>query len=167
MFESTALPPRFKARLPFKIPSFSFRGGGLFSLAFKILLIISPLLFLRACLITYVAPDQIGMRQISFGPNKGLQKVLVRAGYRRQIAGYEKIQTFPRNIQLVEFTNDESERGADHISEATTHDASERRRCPRRASAGAPSPKRAGAPPTCARPPGSARAGARGRSAAG
>jgi regulator of protease activity HflC (stomatin/prohibitin superfamily) len=71
-------------------------------------------LFLRACFITYVAPDQIGMRQISFGPNKGLQKKLVRAGYRRQIAGYEKIQTFPRNIQLIEFTNDESERGADH-----------------------------------------------------
>ncbi|MDP9195132.1 MAG: SPFH domain-containing protein [Acidobacteriota bacterium] len=114
MFESTALPPRFKARLPFKIPPFSFRGSRLFSLAFKLLLILSPLLFLRACLITYVAPDQIGMRQISFGPNKGLQKTLVRAGYRRQIAGYEKIQTFPRNIQLIEFTNDASERGADH-----------------------------------------------------
>jgi regulator of protease activity HflC (stomatin/prohibitin superfamily) len=114
MFESASLPPRFKARLPLKIPSFSFRGGRLFSLAFKLLLIISPLLFLRACFITYVAPDQIGMRQISFGPNKGLQKTLVRAGYRRQIAGYEKIQTFPRNIQLIEFTNDESERGADH-----------------------------------------------------
>ncbi len=114
MFESASLPPRFKARLPLKIPSFSFRGGGLIAFAFKILLIISPLLFLRACFITYVAPDQIGMRQISFGPNKGLQKTLVRAGYRRQIAGYEKIQTFPRNIQLIEFTNDESERGADH-----------------------------------------------------
>ena len=114
MFESAAQQPRFRARLPFKMPSFSFRGGRFFSLIFKLLLIISPLLFLRACFITYVAPDQIGMRQISFGPNKGLQKTLVRAGYRRQIAGYEKIQTFPRNIQLVEFTNDESERGADH-----------------------------------------------------
>jgi regulator of protease activity HflC (stomatin/prohibitin superfamily) len=114
MFESASIPPRFKARLPFKMPSFSFRGGGCLSFAFKILLIISPLLFLRACFITYVAPDQIGMRQISFGPNKGLQKNLVSAGYRRQIAGYEKIQTFPRNIQLIEFTNDEGERGADH-----------------------------------------------------
>ncbi len=114
MFESASVSPRFKARFPLKIPTFTFRGGRLFSLAFKLLLIISPLLFLRACFITYVAPDQIGMRQISFGPNKGLQKSLVRAGYRRQIAGYEKIQTFPRNIQLIEFTNDESERGADH-----------------------------------------------------
>lgn len=114
MFESAALPPRFKARFPFKMPSFSFRGGGLMSLLLRLLLIISPLLFLRACVITYVAPDQIGMRQISFGPNKGLQKTLVRAGYRRQIAGYEKIQTFPRNIQLVEFTNDESEGSGDH-----------------------------------------------------
>ena len=112
MFESAAVPPRFKARFPVKLPSL--RGGGCASLAVKLLLVLSPLLFLRACLITYVAPDQIGMRQISFGPNKGLQKELVRAGYRRQIAGYEKIQTFPRNIQLIEFTNDESEKSGDH-----------------------------------------------------
>ena len=38
MFESASLPPRFKARLPLKIPSFSFRGGGFISFAFKILL---------------------------------------------------------------------------------------------------------------------------------
>jgi regulator of protease activity HflC (stomatin/prohibitin superfamily) len=115
MFESaTARPPRFKAGFPIKMPSFSFRGGGIMSLLFKLLLVISPLLFLRACVVTYVAPDQIGLRQVSFGPNKGLQKTLVRAGYRRQIAGYEKIQTFPRNIQVVEFTNSDAERGSDH-----------------------------------------------------
>jgi len=114
MFESATSQPRFKARLPIRMPSFSFRGGGFLRLAAKILLIISPLLFLRACFVTYVAPDQIGMRQVSFGPNKGLQKSLVRAGYRRQIAGYEKIQTFPRNIQVIEFTNDESEKSGDH-----------------------------------------------------
>jgi regulator of protease activity HflC (stomatin/prohibitin superfamily) len=114
MFESATQQPRFKARLPFKFPTFSFRGGGCIGVGLKILLVISPLLFLRACFITYIAPDQIGMRQISFGPNKGLQKTLVSPGYRRQIAGYEKIQTFPRNIQLIEFTNDESEKGGDH-----------------------------------------------------
>lgn len=114
MFESASIPPRFKAGFPIKLPAFKFRGGGCASFALKLLLIVSPLLFLRACLVTYVAPDQIGMRQIAFGPNKGLQKTLVRAGYRRQIAGYEKIQTFPRNIQLIEFTSDEGERGADH-----------------------------------------------------
>ena len=69
MFESTAIPPRFKARFPVKMPSFSFRGGRFISLLLRLLLIVSPLLFLRACVITYVAPDQIGMRQIAFGPS--------------------------------------------------------------------------------------------------
>ena len=61
-----------------------------------------------------MTPDRIGLRQISFGPNKGLQKQLVRPGYRRAISGYETIRTFPRNVQAIEFTNDETERGADH-----------------------------------------------------
>src|SRR5207302_9743525 len=73
-----------------------------------------PLILMRACLITYVPLDQIGLRQVSFGMNKGLQKQLVEPGYRRAISGYETIRTFPRNIQAVEFTNDETERGADH-----------------------------------------------------
>ena len=62
----------------------------------------------------HVPPDRIGLRQISFGPSKGLQKQLVRPGYRRAISGYETIHTFPRNVQAIEFTNDESERGSDH-----------------------------------------------------
>jgi regulator of protease activity HflC (stomatin/prohibitin superfamily) len=115
MFESSAVPPRrFKARFAVKMPSFQFRGGRLLSFAFKLLLVISPLLFLRGCVITYVSPGEIGLRQISFGPNKGLQKSLVGAGYRRQIRGYETIRTFPRDIQIVEFTDNEAERSPDH-----------------------------------------------------
>jgi regulator of protease activity HflC (stomatin/prohibitin superfamily) len=114
MFENTTVPPRFKARFPLKVPSFSFRGGRLFSFLFKVLLVLSPLLFLRGCLITYVAPGEIALRQISFGPNKGLQKTLVGAGYRRQIRGYETVRTFPRDLQIIEFTNNPAERSPDH-----------------------------------------------------
>ena len=114
MFESTSVPPRFKARLPLKMPSFSFRGGGCLSLLARVLLVLSPLLFVRGCLMTYVAPDEIALRQISFGPNKGLQKTLVRPGYRRQIRSYETVRTFPRNIQVVEFTNSDAERSLHH-----------------------------------------------------
>jgi len=63
---------------------------------------------------TYVPPDEIGLRQISFGSSKGLQKTLVHPGYRRQIRSYETIRTFPRNIQVVEFTDSEIERSQDH-----------------------------------------------------
>ncbi|HEX9160462.1 MAG TPA: SPFH domain-containing protein [Thermoanaerobaculia bacterium] len=77
-------------------------------------MIISPVLFLRACVFTYVAPGEIGLRQVSFGPNKGLQKNLIQSGYRRQIRGYETVRTFRRDVQAIEFTNDPTERGADH-----------------------------------------------------
>jgi len=114
MFETaTATSPRFKARL--NIPKFvSFFGGGPGKKIFKLALLAVPFVLLRACLFTYVPPDQIGLRQVSFGPSKGLQKHLVGPGYRRQIFGYETIRTFPRNVQAVEFTNDPTERGADH-----------------------------------------------------
>lgn len=114
MFESATSAPRFRARFPIKLPSFSFRGGGLVGLILKLLLVLTPFFFLRACVITYVPPDQIGLRQVAFGPNKGLQKSLVGAGYRRQVRGYETIRTFPRDMQVVEFTNSEAEGGGDH-----------------------------------------------------
>lgn len=114
MFESATAKPRFSARFPIKVPSFKFKGGGCLSAIVKILLVLSPLIIVRSCFITYVPPDQIGLRQISYGSSKGLQKTLVQPGYRRSIRTYETIRTFPRNIQVVEFTNSESERSPDH-----------------------------------------------------
>jgi regulator of protease activity HflC (stomatin/prohibitin superfamily) len=114
MFENSTVPPKFKARFPLKVPSFSLKGGRFASFLLKVLLVLSPLLFLRGCLITYVAPGEIGLRQISFGPNKGLQKTLVGAGYRRQIRGYETVRTFPRDLQIIEFTDNAAERSPDH-----------------------------------------------------
>jgi regulator of protease activity HflC (stomatin/prohibitin superfamily) len=111
MFESAAPAPRFKPSFPFKLPPLR---GGFVRFLLRIGVILVPLILMRACLITYVPLDQIGLRQVSFGMNKGLQKQLVEPGYRRAISGYETIRTFPRNVQAVEFTNDETERGADH-----------------------------------------------------
>ena len=114
MFETSSVPPKFKARFPVKVPSFSFRGGRIIGVLVKVLLILSPLLVVRGCVVTYVAPDEIGLRQIAFGPSKGLQKSLVGAGYRRQIRGYETIRTFPRDLQIIEFTDNQAERSPDH-----------------------------------------------------
>jgi regulator of protease activity HflC (stomatin/prohibitin superfamily) len=114
MFESAVTPPRFKSPFSLRLPSLNLKGRRLFGGLFRLGLIVVPLLFIRACMFSYVPPDRIGLRQISFGPSKGLQKQLVRPGYRRAISGYETIRTFPRNVQAIEFTNDESERGTDH-----------------------------------------------------
>ena len=113
MFESAAVPPRFKPTLHLSLPKSLFsRRIGVYLLRLTVLIL--PLLLFRACFLTYVPPDAIGLRQISFGPSKGLQKELVHPGYRRQLFGYETVHTFPRNVQALEFSNDPTERGTDH-----------------------------------------------------
>ncbi len=114
MFESAASPPRFKAQFPLRFPKFSFRGTRLGSALVKLGLFIAPLFILRACALTYIPPNEIGLRQISLGPAKGLQKRLVLPGYRRQLFGYESVRTFPRDIQVLEFTNNQAERAKGH-----------------------------------------------------
>ncbi|MFY9821407.1 MAG: SPFH domain-containing protein [Thermoanaerobaculia bacterium] len=110
MFEALKTSPRFRVQSPFlqKIRS---RFG---KIGLWLLLVVVPLLFLRACAITYVSPDQIGVRQVSYGFGKGLQKEPVLPGWRRELSSYERIFTFPRDVQAVEFTNNEAETGAGH-----------------------------------------------------
>jgi regulator of protease activity HflC (stomatin/prohibitin superfamily) len=109
MFESLQ-SPRFKVQSPLLQQV----RGRLGKSGFRLLLLLVPLFLLRACLITYVPPNMIGVRQVSYGPGKGLQKASVGFGYRRQVAGYETVHTFPRDIQVVEFTNSPSETSALH-----------------------------------------------------
>jgi regulator of protease activity HflC (stomatin/prohibitin superfamily) len=109
MFEALK-SPRFKVQSPFLQQA----RGRVGKAGFWLLVVLVPLFFLRACVITYVPPDRIGVRQVSYGPGKGLQKQAVHPGYRREIAGYEKIHTFPRDIQVVEFTNSPSESSDRH-----------------------------------------------------
>lgn len=113
MFESAQPQPAPKFRPTFRFPSLQIRGGRFGRFIFRLLLIVIPLLFIRGCFLTYVPPDQIGLRQISVGSARGLQKELVYPGYRRAISGYETVKTFPRDVQAVEFTNDPTERTAD------------------------------------------------------
>ena len=102
--------PRFKVR----IPAFSNFPARLGKLGCGLVAVLVPLIFVRGCFISYVPPEEIGLRQIAFGSGKGLQKAVVESGYRRQIRGYETIRTFPRDVQILEFTNSESERSPDH-----------------------------------------------------
>jgi regulator of protease activity HflC (stomatin/prohibitin superfamily) len=109
MFESMT-PPRFNVQFPF----LQQLRGRIGKTGWRLLLVLVPLFLLRACLIAYVPPGTVGLRQISYGPGKGLQKRPVSPGYQREISGYEKIHTFPRDIQVVEFTNNPAESGAGH-----------------------------------------------------
>ena len=102
--------PRFRIHSPL-LTAVKARFG---KIALWILASLLPLFFFRACFITYVPPDEIGLRQVALGSGKGLQKSIVGSGYRRQIRGFEQIRTFPRSVQIMEFTNSPSEKGATH-----------------------------------------------------
>jgi hypothetical protein len=110
----TPAAPRFRVQSAF----LQMMRGRLRRVVLPLAAVVVPLLFARACLLTYVPPDRIGMRQVAFGPSKGLQKDLVRPGYRHEISGYEQIRTFPRDLQVVEFTNNPQESGAGHVKRA-------------------------------------------------
>src|SRR6202171_1984289 len=116
MFESASPQPPQRFRPSFRFPflKFSLRGSSFFKRLLGLAILLVPIILFRACFFTYVPPDHIGLRQISYGPGRGLQKELVHPGYRRQLFTYETVRTFPRNIQAVEFTNDPTERGIDH-----------------------------------------------------
>jgi regulator of protease activity HflC (stomatin/prohibitin superfamily) len=101
---------RFHVQSPF-LQNLRSRFG---KLSFRLVLLLVPLFFLRACVLTYVPPDMVGVRQVSYGPGKGLQKDPVGPGYRREFAGYERVHTFPRDIQVVEFTNSPTEGSSEH-----------------------------------------------------
>ena len=108
--------PRFKVRMP-SFRRFPARAGKIVPI---LLLVILPIIFLRGCFVTYLPPDRIGLRQVSFGPGKGLQKEVVEPGYRRQVRGYETVRTFPRNLQVMEFTDSDTGRGKRSRSRPST-----------------------------------------------
>lgn len=102
--------PKFKVRMP----SFRRLPTGIGKAVPILLLVVLPIIFLRGCFVTYLPPDRIGLRQVSFGPGKGLQKEVVEPGYRRQVRGYETVRTFPRNLQVMEFTESDTEGAVNH-----------------------------------------------------
>ena len=96
MFESAAIPPRFKARFPVKIPSFSFRGGRVALLPRSRSCWSSP-----PCSSCGPAssptcrPTRSACARSPSGRTRGCRRSRCGPGYRRQLSGYETIQHLP------------------------------------------------------------------------
>jgi regulator of protease activity HflC (stomatin/prohibitin superfamily) len=102
--------PRFRVQSPF-LRSLRARFGRIVVWLFLLLV---PLFLLRGCVVTYVPPDAIGVRQVAIGSGRGLQKKPVEPGYRREIAGFETVHAFSRDVQVVEFTDNPQEMSEHH-----------------------------------------------------
>ena len=52
-----------------------------------------------------IGPNEFGVKTKYFGPHKGIQKEILDTGLYIVIPGYEKIEKFPKDIQVIEMTN--------------------------------------------------------------
>ncbi|HHO51113.1 MAG TPA: SPFH domain-containing protein [Deltaproteobacteria bacterium] len=56
---------------------------------------------------TTVGSDELGVRQVYFGPGKGVSEELHGPGLHLVIPGYERLHVFPRDLQILDLNDDE------------------------------------------------------------
>jgi len=78
--------------------------------------VVAGLVFLlvayNTCL-TYIRPNEVGIKRIIVGANKGIGKDVYYPGLHWVTPGTERMLTFPSDIQLLNFTSDPRERNQD------------------------------------------------------
>jgi len=62
---------------------------------------------------TNVKPSEFAIRQVFLGPKKGIQEGIVGPGLHFIMPGYERLHTFPRNLQVLEFNDNKLTASAD------------------------------------------------------
>lgn len=70
-------------------------------------LVVLGLLSAFAAFSVRVEPDEVAVRQVYFGPGQGIQRELHGPGLHLVIPGYEKLHTFPRDLQVLELNDTE------------------------------------------------------------
>lgn len=76
--------------------------------------VLAGFLALYATFTQDIPPDEFAIRQVYLGPKKGLQETTYGPGLHFVMPGYERLHTFPRDIQLLEF-NDRASASEDAV----------------------------------------------------
>ena len=77
---------------------------GLQALAPLGILILIAVGFVRYCFV-YIAPNEVGIKEVRIGWNRGIQPDVYGAGYAFCMPfGFQNIHTYPRNVQALELT---------------------------------------------------------------
>ena len=64
-------------------------------------------------LTTYVGPDEFAVRQVYVGPGQGVEKdTLYGPGLHIVVPGYERLHSFPRDLQVLDFNDTDRSYGA-------------------------------------------------------
>ena len=87
--------------------------GGLVRYAVLSAMAFAFLLFLWFSTTVGIASDEFAIRQVYFGPGKGLQPDIFAPGTHLLIPGYERFHVFPRKLPLMEFNDDRLQASAE------------------------------------------------------
>jgi regulator of protease activity HflC (stomatin/prohibitin superfamily) len=85
-----------------KMPKFKFQ----FSRIKLILLFVIIILVASNSLFVYIHPNEYGIKVVRIGVNRGVQKTVYTAGLNWVIPGLQQLYRLPRDIQVLELTND-------------------------------------------------------------
>ena len=62
---------------------------------------------------TYVSPSEVGIKQVIYGPGSGIKPTVYTAGLHWVTAGTERMHRFPRDVQALNMTQEDSGRNKD------------------------------------------------------
>lgn len=96
------VPPRKKRRFAIPLP----RVNIAISRSVKIaILALGLFLYFFNSLFVYVRPNEYGIKVVRIGVNRGVQKEIYTAGLNLVIPGLQQMHRLPRDIQVLELTN--------------------------------------------------------------
>lgn len=109
---ATPTPPPSPAPPRVRVPLLAGRGG-LVSWVVRIAVVLAVPLVAYNANTTYIAPWEFAVRQVYVGPGQGIQDNVYGPGVHLVIPGYEKLHVFPRNLQVLEFNDDQLQASAE------------------------------------------------------
>ena len=99
----TALPANIrKAGRNFNLPRMSFKVSGKTKV---ILIILAVFLFTYNSFLTYIEPNEYGIKQVKIGVHRGIQSTPYITGLYFILPLFQVIHKLPRDIQVLELTN--------------------------------------------------------------
>lgn len=69
------------------------------------LLIFGASYTLVSCASVYVGPAELGLRQVYYGPGSGIRRDILHTGTHLVIPGYERVHTYPTDLQVLDITD--------------------------------------------------------------
>jgi regulator of protease activity HflC (stomatin/prohibitin superfamily) len=92
-----------------KLPSAGALSGGRVATGVAAVAVVGMVGFGLLSLTQKVDPDQFAVRQVYFGPSKGVQQGVYGPGLHLVIPGYERLHVFPQDLQVLDLNDTELE----------------------------------------------------------